>query len=590
MVVWLIGMTIVLPWIGAVGVLAARDRRPRAQACIAVCFSAAAGGAALALAAYASPAISVALPAGGVFGDFTFTPDGFGVLFASIATIVGSLAVLFSVDYMRGEAQLGRYYALMLLFIGAMAGLVLTSSLLLLFLFWEIVALCSYALIAFRSDDPKAAAGGIKALIITQVGGIGLLAGILIVYASLGTYDIATFLAQADRVPPGALAAAAFGFLAAAAAKSAQVPFHTWLPDAMEAPTPVSALIHAATMVNAGVYLLARFFPAFTGVPLWQDAVIAVGVASAALGAVMALTADDIKRVLAYSTISQLGFLTYAVGVGAAFAAQFHLMSHAVFKALLFLAAGAVIHVAHTREMRRIAATGARMPLVRAAFVTGALALAGVPVLNGFWSKDLLLDAGFAAGGSSGAVMLAVAALTAAYAARVSAIAFFGRARPDDAAPAEPIVINVPAATRVPLGALMAATLTTWLLAGPLAGVLARTLPAHAVPAVATRDVVAHVLGSPVLLGALAATGAGAAAWIARARLLKIAAFGRAAGVIGRASAADFGFVAVNDWIVVAARRGVRAAGGLQTGHVNWNVAGVVIALALMLAWLAMRG
>ena len=158
----------------------------------------------------------------------------------------------------------------MLFFIGAMAGLVLTSNLLLLFVFWEITALCSYALISFYNDDPKAVAGGIKALIITQVGGIGLLAGALLLYAYLGNYEIPTFLAKRAALPPNILAVMAFGFLVAAAAKSAQFPFQTWLPDAMEAPTPVSALIHAATMVNAGVYLLARFYPAFEAVPDWK--------------------------------------------------------------------------------------------------------------------------------------------------------------------------------------------------------------------------------------------------------------------------------------------------------------------------------
>ena len=188
--------------------------------------------------------------------------------------------------------------------------------------------------------------------------------------------------------------AVAFGFLIAAAAKSAQFPFQTWLPDAMEAPTPISALIHAATMVNAGVYLLARFYPAFATVPYWREAVMAVGMISALLAAVMALVATDLKRVLAYSTVSQLGYMVYAVGAGGIFASQFHLLSHAVFKALLFLGAGAVIHAAGTRDMRQMGGLGKQMPVVRAVFVIGALALAGMPILNGFWSKELVLEAG----------------------------------------------------------------------------------------------------------------------------------------------------------------------------------------------------
>ena len=190
----------------------------------------------------------------------------------------------------------------------------------------------------------------------------------------------------------------AFGYLAAAAAKSAQVPFQTWLPDAMEAPTPISALIHAATMVNAGVYLLARFYPAFAEVPGWKTAVVAVGLLSALLAAVMALVADDLKRTLAYSTISQLGYMVFGVGVGAIVASQFHLLSHSVFKALLFLGAGAVIHIVGTRDMRQMGGLGRSMPFVRAVFIIGALALAGLPIANGFFSKELVLEEGLAHG------------------------------------------------------------------------------------------------------------------------------------------------------------------------------------------------
>jgi len=173
----------------------------------------------------------------------------------------------------------------------------------------------------------------------TQFGGTGLLAGALIAYAAFGSYEINTFLGNAEKMGSLALTGMAFGFLAAAAAKSAQVPFMTWLPDAMEAPTPISALIHAATMVNAGVYLLARFYPAFAPVPGWTDAVITVGMLSALLAALMAVMAPDLKRVLAYSTVSQLGYMVYAIGAGGIYASQFHLFSHAIFKALLFLGA-----------------------------------------------------------------------------------------------------------------------------------------------------------------------------------------------------------------------------------------------------------
>jgi NADH-quinone oxidoreductase subunit L len=263
---WFIVLTIGLPWLGALIVWLAGNERSQVQHRLAVVFAIAAGVAALALLPSTTAGVELKIEVGSVFGDFTFVPDGLGVFLAVVATVVGSLAVIFSVDYMKGDPQLGRYYALVLLFIGAMAGLALSGSLLLLFIFWEITALCSYALISFYNDDPKAVAGGIKALIITQLGGIGMLAGALVAYAYLGDYQISTFLEKADTLPSDVLSVIAFGFLAAAAAKSAQVPFHTWLPGAMEAPTPVSALIHAATMVNAGVVLFARFLTAGAGV------------------------------------------------------------------------------------------------------------------------------------------------------------------------------------------------------------------------------------------------------------------------------------------------------------------------------------
>ncbi len=385
-------LTIGLPWVGALAVLLVGNRRVNAQHGLAVAFSLAAAACGIMLVFNTGEQSLVRLPVGGVFGDFTFLADGLGVFLAAVATVVGSLAVIFSVDYMKGEHQIGRYYAFVLFFIGAMAGLVLTSSLLLMFVFWEITALCSYALIAFHNDDPKAVAGGMKALIITQFGGIGLLAGALLLFVYQGNYDIQYFLAHPGGLPADVLVWMAFGCLAAAAAKSAQFPFQTWLPDAMEAPTPISALIHAATMVNAGVYLLVRFYPAFADVPGWREAVVVVGMLSALLAAVMALVANDLKRVLAYSTVSQLGYMVYAVGAGGVFASQFHLMSHSVFKALLFLGAGAVIHSVGTRDMREMGGLGKQMPLVRAVFLIGALALMGIPVFNGFWSKELILE------------------------------------------------------------------------------------------------------------------------------------------------------------------------------------------------------
>jgi NADH-quinone oxidoreductase subunit L len=248
MTIWLILITILGPVVGAVLVWLAGDKRPQIQNGLAVLFSLISVVAAIALLPKATADTVISLPAGPAYGSITFIPDGLSVFLAVVATGIGCLAVIFSVDYMRDAPQLGRYYFLVLFFIGAMSGLVLTGSIFVMFFFWEITAYCSYALISFYNDDPKAVRGGMKALIITQFGGIGLLIGALIVFAYLGDYQIDSLLSRYGEMPPQILSLTAFTFLIAAMAKSAQVPFQTWLPDAMETPSPVSALIHAATI------------------------------------------------------------------------------------------------------------------------------------------------------------------------------------------------------------------------------------------------------------------------------------------------------------------------------------------------------
>ncbi|NPV68462.1 MAG: NADH-quinone oxidoreductase subunit L [Anaerolineae bacterium] len=573
----LIALVIGLPWLGALIVWRTGDAHPERQHRLAAGFSLAAALAALLLltAPGNTPALTLAL--GGLFGDSTFIPDGLGVLLAAIATVVGSLAVIFSIDYMHGEAGLGRYYALVLFFIGAMAGLVLSGSLLAMFFFWEITALCSYALISFNNDDPKAVAGGIKALLITSLGGVGLLIGALVIYAYTGSYQIADLLARPEAIPPDVLSLIAFGFLLAAAAKSAQFPFHSWLPGAMEAPTPISALIHAATMVNAGVYLLARFYPAFAAVPGWTTAVVAVGLISALMAAAMALVAQDLKRALAYSTISQLGYMVYAVGVGGVFASQFHLLSHAVFKALLFLGAGAVIHAVGTRDMRQMGGLGRRMPFVRNAFVIGALALAGIPVLNGFWSKELVLEAGLHSGpGWAFAGMLIGAGLTALYTFRMVWLVFYGEPR------AALHAHDATLAMRFSLGALAIGALVTWLLAGPLGHLFEATLPHHALHIPGTGELVAEIIGAPGTWLALAVVAAGLALWWWRERFRWLAAV--LEPLLGRAAERDFGFEWLNARIAGATIGSAEALRTTQTGLLGWNVAGIVGGLIVVLA------
>ena len=577
---WLILLSIGLPWLGALAAWLMRNESERAQHASAVGFSVAAGVAGLVLIPQAGSGVALRIPIGGLFGDMTFVADGLGVFLAAVATVVGSLAVIFSVDYMRGDPQLGRYYSQVLLFIGAMAGLVLSNSLLFLFFFWEITALCSYALISYYNDDPKAVSAGIEALIMTQVGGVGLLGGALLTYASLGTYEIDVFLAAAGKMAPLTLAWMAFGFLVAAAAKSAQFPFQTWLPDAMEAPTPVSALIHAATMVNAGVYLLARFYPAFAPVPGWKTAVVAVGVISALIAACMALVAPDLKRALAYSTVSQLGYMVYAVGAGGILACSFHLFSHAIFKALLFLGAGAVIHAVGTRDMWKMGALGSKMPFARNVFVIGALSLAGLPILNGFWSKELVLEAGLTEGPAWGLIgMLIGAGLTACYTFRMVWMVFYGEAR------SKLHAHDATTAMRVSLGLLAAGTLTSWLLAGGFGHLLESTLPFHKVHALSTSGVVLEIAEAPLTWVAMGVIALGLLAWWGRARLA-----GLTDGLSWFAAAAgkSFGFEWVNQQVVVVTQGVASAFRVTQPGHLSWNVVGIIgglVAVLILLTW-----
>lgn len=576
----LIALIIGLPWAGALLVWWIGDSNPRWQHAAAVVFSVAAGAAALALLPFRSADVILSLPLGGAFGNFTFNADGLGAFLAAVAAGIGSLAVIFSVDYMRGEAQLGRYYAFVLFFIGGMCGLVLTTNMFLLFVFWEITALTSYGLISFYNDDPKAVAGGIKALIITQLGGVGLLTGALLVYAFAGSFEMSVFFKNASSLPPSVLAILAYGCLAAAAAKSAQFPFQTWLPDAMEAPTPVSALIHAATMVNAGVYLLARFYPAFEDVPGWRLAVMIVGVLSALLAAFMALAVVDLKRVLAYSTVSQLGFMVYAVGAGGVFASQFHLLSHSIFKALLFLATGAVIHSVGTRDMRKMGGLGRQMPLVKAVFVIGALALTGLPVLNGFWSKELILEAGLK--GSPiwlFGLMVFTVGLTAMYTFRCVYMVFYGQ-------PGEELHgHDAGIAMRFALIPLAFGTLFSWLLAGTFGDFLSATLPFHEMETLPLLAFLLEILKAPATWIATGAVLLGLAFWWWRAKLRF---FSEALRPVTWAAERSFGFEKINSAIAYTLSLAAEDLRVMQTGLLNWNVMAILGGLLLVIAILAL--
>ena len=375
--------------------------------------------------------------------------DGLTAIMLLVVTSVSLLVQIYSTGYMHGDGGYARYFAYMSLFTAAMLGLVLSSSLLQLFVHWELVGLSSYLLIGFWFHRPAAAAAAKKAFIVTRFGDFGFMLALLLIWSKSGEFDIAAINGLAANLSPAVVTGFTLGVLAGAVGKSAQFPLHIWLPDAMEGPTPVSALIHAATMVVAGVYLIARFFPAFEAAPAEvRDIVAYVGGFTALLAATMGLVMTDIKRVLAYSTISQLGYMVMALGLGGYVAAIFHLFTHAFFKALLFLGAGSVNHATNSFDVRRMGGLRLSMPVTFVTFLVGALSLSGVFPLAGFWSKDeILLDA-LNHNRLLFAVGVLVAGMTAFYMFRVIFLVFFGEYRggedpaPDHAgagaAPGEP--------------------------------------------------------------------------------------------------------------------------------------------------------
>ena len=341
--------------------------------------------------------------------------DPLSVLMACIATFVGAWIMLYSVGYMEHEEGLPRYYFFMTFFIGGMTGLVMADNFLQLYIFWEIVGLCSYALIGFYYKKPEAAHAGIKAFITTRIGDASMLIGIILLYVSLGTFRYTEVSKLLEEGLASGTLSLPFTILTlllifgGAVGKSAQIPLHVWLPDAMEGPTPVSALIHAATMVKAGIYLVARLI--FTVIPLhafsptmlsqWYLTVAYIGAVTSLFAATMGLVMTDIKRVIAYSTISQLGLMLASLGLATHLgwiASAFHILNHSVFKALLFLTAGAVMHAVGTTNMDEMGGLGRKMPITFATALVGALALAGVPPFSGYFSKDLIIEASLEAG------------------------------------------------------------------------------------------------------------------------------------------------------------------------------------------------
>ena len=372
-------------------------------------------------------------------GDFTFAVgilmDPLTAIMLVVVTGVSLMVQIYSVGYMRGDKGYARYFAYMSLFTMAMLGLVLANNLIQIFVFWELVGLGSYLLIGFWFDRPAAAAAAKKAFIVTRFADFAFLLGILYLFrngggfadAGLNVFVITDIYAGVETglLGLGVAQWVALGIFAGAVGKSAQFPLHTWLPDAMEGPTPVSALIHAATMVAAGVFLVARFFPIFELSVNAMNAVAIIGGITAIFAASMGLVANDIKRVLAYSTVSQLGYMMLALGVGAYGAAIFHLFTHAFFKALLFLGSGSVNHATGTFDMRYMGGLRKAMPWTYATFLIGSLSLSGIFPLAGFWSKDEILGHSFSGGFVSGDPVSGIVFVLALIAAFMTAFYMF---------------------------------------------------------------------------------------------------------------------------------------------------------------------
>ncbi|MFZ9705366.1 MAG: NADH-quinone oxidoreductase subunit L [Ilumatobacteraceae bacterium] len=377
------------------------------------------------------------IPVGSLQIDLAFLADPLSITMALFVTGIGSLIHLYAIGYMHGDPKFAKFFLYLNLFVFSMLMLVLGENLLVTFLGWEGVGACSYFLISFWHTRDSAAVAGKKAFVTNRIGDWGVMTAMFVAFSTVGSvsYGAINEAVKEGSISKGAISAIAMLLFVGACGKSAQLPLYFWLPDAMEGPTPVSALIHAATMVTAGVFLMTRMGPVLVGSYGWvPDTVAAVGAATALFAATIAVAQTDIKRVLAYSTVSQLGFMFLAIGSGAFVAAIFHMITHAFFKALLFLGSGSVIHgMHHEQDMRKMGALRAAMPITAFTFIIGWLAIAGVPPFAGFWSKDEILLYVYADNRLLYAVGMVTALLTAYYMTRQVVMVFFGEARWRDA-------------------------------------------------------------------------------------------------------------------------------------------------------------
>ncbi|SFS09394.1 monovalent cation/H+ antiporter subunit A [Sphingomonas jatrophae] len=440
-----------LPFVAAL-VLGTGASAPR-RVHVAIAGGASAAGLALlltlapAVLAGARPAVRIAwVPALGL--DFSLWLDPLGLLFAGLILGIGLLVVIYAAGYLASAERTGRFLSFLMLFQGAMVGIALSANILLMLVFWELTSLSSFLLIGFWRDRADARQGARMALAVTGGGGLALIAGMLLLGQAAGSYELADILARGDVVRASPLYPAILVLvLLGAFTKSAQFPFHFWLPHAMAAPTPVSAYLHSATMVKAGVFLLARLWPVLAGSELWAALVAITGLVTMVFGAAVALFRHDLKAILAYSTISQLGMIMMLLGFGtpgAAAAAVLHVLNHAAFKAALFMVAGNVDHETGTRDLRRLGGLAVLMPLTATLGTLAAAAMAGLPPLGGFLSKEMMLEESLHARLGAGSWLLPALAtlgalLSAAYSFRLAVALFFGERRTGEvAAPHDP--------------------------------------------------------------------------------------------------------------------------------------------------------
>jgi NADH-quinone oxidoreductase subunit L len=379
--------------------------------------------------------------------DFEFTVDKLTAVMLLVVTGVGALIHVYSIGYMAHEGGYYRYFAYLNLFMFFMLTLVLAANYLVLFVGWEGVGLCSYLLIGFYFDKKYCTDAGNKAFIVNRIGDFGFSLGLFYIVTHFGSLDFQTVFAQAAGKPEGVLTVIGLLLMVGACGKSAQLPLYVWLPDAMAGPTPVSALIHAATMVTAGVYMTARSWPILIHAPAAMDVIAVIGIATAFFAATIGLAQNDIKKVFAYSTVSQLGYMFVGVGCGAFSAGIYHLMTHAFFKALLFLGSGSVIHaLSGEQDMRNMGGLRKKVPWTFATMMCAAIAIAGIPPFAGFFSKDAILLAAYAHSPWIYWVGTITAGMTAFYVFRAMFLTFFGEYRGQGHPHESPPVMLVPLA------------------------------------------------------------------------------------------------------------------------------------------------